>query len=49
MNKHTYDHRASSTAALTRGRMLSSKKDIAKPLPSNQIIVQAPFIWVTFF
>lgn len=49
MTKPTYDHRASSTAALTRGRMLSSKKEIAKPLPSNQVISQAPFVWVTFF
>lgn len=49
MARHNYGQRAASTAALTRGRMLSSvKKETPKPLPTNQP-QQPPLLWVTYF
>ena len=50
LNKNLYGQRAASTAALQRGRMLSSRSDLRKPLPSQAPPVQtAPYVWITFF
>jgi hypothetical protein len=49
LNKNSYGHRAASTAALTRGRMLSSRTDLQKvsqPLPQA---ATAPYVWITFY
>ena len=47
--RNNYCQRAASTAALTRGRMLSSvRKEANKPLPTNHA-QQPPHVWVTYF
>lgn len=45
--KSNYIQRASSTAALTRNRLVSSKVE-PKNL-QNQVMAQGPFVWVTYF
>jgi polo-like kinase 1 len=47
LSKPNYGQRAASTTTLARGRMLSSKIEVPKTLPSNP--QQPPFVWVTFF
>lgn len=49
LNKNLVGQRAASTAALTRGRMLSSKHEPARPTPTVQPLSQGPFVWVNFF
>ena len=49
LNKNNYGQRAASTAALTRGRMLSSRTDLHKPVQPTQTTQTAPFVWITFF
>jgi hypothetical protein len=49
LSKPTYGHRAASTTAFTRKRMLSPKVDLpSRPAPA-QVVQQPPFAWVTCF
>jgi len=49
LNKNNYGQRAASTAALTRGRMLSSRTDLQKSTPPPVQTAMAPFVWITFY
>lgn len=49
LNKNNYGQRAASTAALTRGRMLSSRTDLQKPVQPLPQTSTAPFVWITFY
>lgn len=49
LNKNSYVNRAASTAALRRGRMLSSKTELPNQAPIVAPNHSSPFVWVTFF
>jgi hypothetical protein len=50
LNKNLYGQRAASTAALTRGRLISSSKhDQPKLIPSAQPLPHGPYVWVSYF
>jgi hypothetical protein len=49
LNRNNYGQRAASTAALTRGRMLSSRTNLHSNAPPTLPTQTAPFVWVTFF
>ena len=49
MNLNKYNQRAASTAALTRGRMLSSRSNLQKNVQPPVPTAMAPYVWVTFF
>lgn len=49
LNKNNYLNRAASTAAMTRGRLLSSKNEIPKSTVPVTQVQAPPYVWIAYY